>query len=193
MKITIDTDKVDKDIGIDGLLYLTASGLGSTINIDTINRLNSKGLFTTTMLKDNIPYETIISKEAIEVIEGAYADMEMPVSDRFDVLADKLRELYPLGRKEGTSLQWRDSTKIISNRLKAFVKKFNVEFTDEQAVEATRKYIESFNGCYTYMQVLKYFIMKSGIEDGNTVVNSQLLSYMENPEETNNDWTTNLV
>lgn len=198
MKLFIDTDKIDKDIGVDGLLYLTALHFNCTINKDTIDRLNDRGLIFINNFKDGIPSNVSPTKESREIVEGTYADMEISGKendDRFDNLADKLRELFPTGRKPGTQLQWRDSTKVIAQRLKAFVKKFNVEFTDEQAIEATKKYISGFNGNYQFMQVLKYFIMKAGTEDGTAIINSQLLSYMENAdqeESLRNDWTSTL-
>lgn len=198
MKLFVDTDKVDKDIGVDGLLYLTALYLGCVINKETIDKLNNKGLIFINSFKDGIPDDVSPTKESAEIVEGTYANMEISGKeddDRFNNLADKLRELFPIGRKPGTQLQWRDSTKIIAQRLKIFVKKFDVKFTDEQAIEATKKYISGFNGNYQFMQVLKYFIMKAGKEDGTSVVNSQLLSYMENTDCTDNfsdDWTSTL-
>lgn len=198
MKLFVDTDKVDKDIGVDGLLYLTALYLGCVINKETIDKLNNKGLIFINSFKDGIPDDVSPTKESAEIVEGTYANMEISGKeddDRFNNLADKLRELFPTGRKSGTQLQWRDSTKIIAQRLKIFVKKFDVKFTDEQAIEATKKYISGFNGNYQFMQVLKYFIMKAGKEDGTSVVNSQLLSYMENTDCTDNlsdDWTSTL-
>lgn len=198
MKLFVDTDKVDKDIGVDGLLYPTALYLGCVINKETIDKLNNKGLIFINSFKDGIPDDVSPTKESAEIVEGTYANMEISGKeddDRFNNLADKLRELFPTGRKPGTQLQWRDSTKIIAQRLKIFVKKFDVKFTDEQAIEATKKYISGFNGNYQFMQVLKYFIMKAGKEDGTSVVNSQLLSYMENTDCTDNfsdDWTSTL-
>ena len=198
MKLFVDTDNVDKDIGVDGLLYLTALYLGCVINKETIDKLNNKGLIFINSFKDGIPDDVSPTKESAEIVEGTYANMEISGKeddDRFNNLADKLRELFPTGRKPGTQLQWRDSTKIIAQRLKIFVKKFDVKFTDEQAIEATKKYISGFNGNYQFMQVLKYFIMKAGKEDGTSVVNSQLLSYMENTDCTDNfsdDWTSTL-
>lgn len=198
MKLFVDTDKVDKDIGVDGLLYLTTLYLGCVINKETIDKLNNKGLIFINSFKDGIPDDVSPTKESAEIVEGTYANMEISGKeddDRFNNLADKLRELFPTGRKPGTQLQWRDSTKIIAQRLKIFVKKFDVKFTDEQAIEATKKYISGFNGNYQFMQVLKYFIMKAGKEDGTSVVNSQLLSYMENTDCTDNfsdDWTSTL-
>ena len=109
-----------------------------------------------------------------------------------------MREVYPKGLKPGTNYQWRDSTAIIADRLMKLVAKHNIEFTDEEAVEATKRYIASFNGNYKYMQILKYFISKQKpIEGAPAECNSQFLSYLENKEGSTNivsqDWTANLV
>lgn len=198
MRLYIDTDKIDKDIGIDGFLYLTSLHFNNPINTDTIDRLNSKGLIFVDSFKNGFPYNVGPTKESEEIIEGAYADMEIIGKDndsRYMALADKLRELFPTGRKPGTQLQWRDSTKVIAQRLKAFTKKFDIHFTDEQAINATKKYISGFNGNYQFMQVLKYFIMKANTEDGTSTMNSQLLSYMDNAgqeDQLSNDWVSTL-
>lgn len=196
MKLVIDTEKIDNDIGVDGLLYLTSLSLGYPINGDTFKKLNDKGLIFTESMKDGFPYDVRSTKDSEELVEGAYADMEISGrtnDDRFSILADKLRELYPTGRKSGTQLQWRDSTAVIAKRLKAFVKRFGVDFTDDEYIAATKRYIQTFNGNYQYMQVLKYFIMKSGVEDGMSITNSQLLSYLQNEDtDAEGDWTSQL-
>ena len=98
-----------------------------------------------------------------------------------------MQELFPEGKKPGTKLMWRDSQAIIGKKLKAVVKKYGAKFTDEQALEATKKYVESFNGDYQFMQVLKYFISKRNQLTGEET--SQFLSYLENAdqEDVNND------
>ena len=82
--------------------------------------------------------------------------------------------------------EWADNTSYSSEE----------NFTDEQAINATRKYVNSFNGDYQYMQLLKYFICKRTTGFGNaTEDNSQLLSYIENEgqeDNINNDWTSEL-
>lgn len=115
-------------------------------------------------------------------------------ADRYELLAAQLRELFPKGRKEGTSYMWRDSNNMIAKRLKALVSKYGDCFTDEQAINATKRYVESFNGNYRYMQLLKYFISKKVVNDGEVEENSQLLSYIENEgqSEHNNEWTAEL-
>lgn len=121
-------------------------------------------------------------------IESISADSNIPLSEdeRYIALADKLRELFPTGRKEGTNYMWRDSTMIIAKKLKTLAHKFNVTFTDDEAIEATKKYINSFNGDYRYMQLLKYFILKRDLNKQEET--SQLLSFIENEDITiNND------
>ena len=51
------------------------------------------------------------------------------------------------------------------------------------------------NGDYTYLKLLKYFIWKSEVKDGEQVVTSILSDYIENEgqeENLRNDWTSTL-
>ena len=60
-------------------------------------------------------------------------------------------------------------------------------YTEEQIIKAAKKYVESFNGDYRYMKLLKYFIFKEEIESST----SDLLTYIENAEEESdlkNNW-----
>ena len=119
-------------------------------------------------------------------------------NESFEEIAEAMREVYPSGRKAGTNYMWRDSTVVIAQRLKDLVKKYKVSFTKEEAVDATKRYISSFNGNYTYMQILKYFISKQKpVEGAPAEQNSQFLSYLENKEGdtviASPDWTVNLL
>ena len=104
-------------------------------------------------------------------------------------VANKMRELFPEGRKPGTTYYWRDSTPIIAKKLKTVVEKFNTQFTEEQALDATRRYVESFNGDYRFMQLLKYFILKTDRATGD--IRSDFLSLLQNPDaedSLNDNW-----
>lgn len=108
-------------------------------------------------------------------------------------LAKDMRELFPAGKKPGTDYYWRDSTKIIAQRLSVFIKKYGDEYTDEQILEATRRYVQSFNGNYKFMHLLKYFISKKNAETKED--NSELLSYLENAgqeEGINDSWLSEM-
>lgn len=204
MKIIIDTDKC-KELGItlDEAFYLLALYSKNPIRLETFQQITSHGLMEYQMLRNGFPALCSISEKGIEVAESLLLDSEFnekstdsngKSEDRFNILADKLRALFPKGRKEGTNLQWRDSTAIISKRLKIIVKKYGITFTDEEAIDATKRYIKSFNGDYRFMQVLMYFIFKNEIVNGVREERSQFMSYLQNKEDViNNDWSHELV
>ena len=88
---------------------------------------------------------------------------------------------------------WRGSGYEVVKKLRTLVKKTGIYFTNEQAINATKRYIKSFNGNYAFMQVLPYFILKQVPVNGVYEERSQLLSYIENEEgDTNNEWTAEL-
>ena len=203
MRIIIDEEQYKKlDIPADELLYVISAYLETPVTAATSRHAVKDGFIVINQFDtdSNLPTKITITSEGLKLLEGIMSDTEdvpeeIPImdDDRFDELAIKLQELFPKGRKEGTNCMWRDSKTIIAKRLRALIKKYNVNFTDEQAVAATKRYIESFNGDYRFMQVLKYFISKKNLITGEE--NSQLLSYIENEgvDEFNNDWTTDLV
>lgn len=193
MKLCFDVKECEKEkIPVDTALYIASLYLGKLISSNTFQDVCAKGLveFDGFDLRRE-PINARLTQTGIDVIETIFLNSEFKLpnseEDRFDRLAEKLQELFPKGKKPGTAHMWRDSKAIIAKRLKAVVKKYNAKFTDEQAVEATRKYVESFNGDYQYMQVLRYFISKKNLTTGEE--SSQFLSYIENAgqEDVNND------
>lgn len=198
MKYIIDTEILEReDIGLDEALYLLSVYKKKPINFNTIQKAKVENK----VLKFENPKDPVkITPKGQTLIESILAKSKIHVSsnnlERYRVLADKMREVYPKGLKPGTNYQWRDSTAIIADRLMKLVAKHNIEFTDEEAVEATKRYIASFNGNYKYMQILKYFISKQKpVEGAPAEQNSQFLSFLQNEEGIieNQDWTANLV
>ena len=81
---------------------------------------------------------------------------------------------------------------MIIRRLKMFFKKYESTYTSQQIIDAAQKYVDSFNGNYKFMRVLRYFIFKEDNEGGK----SELINYVENAgEEENlrNDWATVMI
>lgn len=120
--------------------------------------------------------------------------------DRLKKLAETIIEFFPKGKKEGTNIYWRGNTKDTESRLKKFFRKYGNKYTDHQIVKATKKYVESFNGNYEYMRVLKYFIWKDERKmdsEGRIYVDevSELASFIENEdiEPQDKDWTSTLI
>lgn len=112
------------------------------------------------------------------------------------ILANKLKEIFPKGKKPGTNYYWADGAALIVRRLKLFFKKYGNLYTDEQILEAAKKYVEGFNGNYHYMRLLKYFIFKEQVgANGEIEGTSELISYIENhgQEDTlGQDWSITL-
>ena len=139
----------------------------------------------------------VVSNNTKELITSIIIDSDKAVinkDEEFLTLADKMRAIFPEGRKAGTTYYWRDSVQVIAKKLKTLVAKFEIQLTEDIVLDATRRYVESFNGVYTYMQLLKYFILKTDKTTGD--IRSELLSYIENAEQdadNNPDWTSRLV
>ena len=198
MKYIIDTEILEREgIGLDEALYLLSVYKKKPINFNTVQKAKVENK----VLKFENPRDSVkIIPKGQSYIESILAKSKIHVSsnniERYRTLADKMREVYPKGIKPGTNYQWRDSTAIIADRLIKLVAKYNIEFTDEEAIDATKRYITSFNGNYRYMQILKYFISKQKpVEGAPAEQNSQFLSFLQNKEciTENQDWTANLV
>ena len=127
------------------------------------------------------------------------SDVKAPSPDRLENLATQLMEIFPKQKKLGTCHYFRGNRKDIILRLKKFFKLYG-KYTDEQIVTAAKKYVESFNGDYSYMRILKYFIWKDEVKinsEGDRYVDevSDLANWIENAgqeEDLRNDWTSSL-
>lgn len=197
MKLVIDSE-VCKSKGLTLeefiVLYLNSKNIdiNKTINSIIEKKVAGKDLFN--------PNAVVLSSNSRKLLEEIILDSDKTVAKnnkRLENLAEKLRELYPEGKKQGTQYYWRDSNSVIVKKLKALVKKYGDCFTDEQAINATKKYVESFNGNYQFMQLLKYFISKNVVKGGEVEETSQLLSYIENAGQEDKqqitiDWETEL-
>lgn len=122
-------------------------------------------------------------------------------------LAQKMRELYPQGKMKDrygrlTPYYYRCNNGEVVKKLKKFFTIFGNK-SDEDILDATKRYVASFQGNYTGMRLIKYFILKDDVkpsEDGTSHVEqiSDLATFLENKEEeeggvNNDDWTTKLV
>lgn len=111
------------------------------------------------------------------------SDSTIPSDDRIVNLVNRMRELFPKGMKVGNSA-WRGNVRELKLRMQKFFKLYG-NYKDEDILAATRKYVESFNGDYTYMRILKYFILKSELkqhqgENGEAVTQVEDISLLAN-------------
>lgn len=190
-KVSINKDVLEKNnLSMDEFLVLLLTY--NKANIQEVKQsIVEKGLADFSVFDD----ELVISSTTKDLITSITIDSDVKVLSKdkeFKELADKLKELFPKGKKAGTTYMWRDSTAVIARKLKTLVVKYDYQFTEEQAIKATKAYVESFNGDYTYMQLLKYFILKS-LPDGE--IKSDFMSYIENEgqeDELSDNWLTEM-
>lgn len=197
MRLTIDQTVLDKhDLTISEfmVLYLNVN----SVDIKScMNSLVAKGLADKNLFSEG---SIVVSDKVKELVSTIAIDSDKSVIDKdaeFIELANELRELYPAGRKEGTTYMWRGTTAEIAKKLKTLVVKYKYSFTREQVIKATKEYISSFNGNYKKMRLLKYFILKSERDaDDNVNVISELMTLIENEGQTEvrrDDWMSTMV
>ena len=197
MKLTIDQTILDKNsLTLEEflVLYLNAKD----VDIGKVSQsLVAKGLADKDLFSEG---KLIISDKVKDLISTVIIDSDKNVIDKdeeFTSLASELREIYPAGRKEGTSYMWRGTTAEIAKKLKTLVVKYGYSFSREDVIKATKEYVNSFNGNYRYMQLLKYFILKSVKDaDDNVDIKSELMSLIENSGQLDaqrDDWVSNMI
>lgn len=169
------------------------------VNFEETNKqLVSKG-YITAYGEDLFPENGWrITRKGRELLDSVVIDSEgiKKSDEEILILAGKLKEVFPTGKKDGTSNYWAEGKALIAKRLKAFFKKYGTDYTDEQIINAAKKYVEGFNGNYQFMRTLKYFIFKDRDIAGEREYTSDLLNYLENAgnEETlRDDWMSTTV
>jgi len=193
MNITINEKVLDKyNLTLEEFLVLYLCS--KEIDIEaTIQDLIDSGIVDRDLYNK---VSAVVSNNTKELIAAIIIDSDKAVIDKdeeFTALAEKMREIYPKGIKPGTTYTWRDSVPVIARKLKTLVSKFGVSFTEEEALEATQKYVDSFNNDRKFMQLLKYFILKTDKATGD--IRSDFLAIIQNPDAdlTDEDWTSSLV
>ena len=197
MKLTIDQTILDKNnLTIEEFLVLFLSA--REVDIGVISQsLVAKGLADKDLFSSG---KLVISDKVKDLISTISIDSDKNVIDKdseFTELATELREIYPAGRKDGTTYMWRGTTAEVAKKLKTLVVKYGFTINKEDVIKATKEYVNSFNGNYKYMQLLKYFILKSVRDaDGNVDVKSELMSIIENSGQVStqrDDWMSTMV
>ena len=199
MKITIDEDICKK-------YKMTVSEVLMILLIKFETNILELGeqMMATEMIvpHDIIDGNYLVTQRWNDVVENIILDSDkykQPI-DRLDQLVTQLQKIFPEGKKEGTSQYWRGNKREISLRLKKFFKLYDNTYTDDQILTAAKNYVESFNGRYNYMRVLKYFIWKdekkmTEDEKIQIIEVSDLANYIENADNTNDlkdEWTSTL-
>lgn len=193
MKITID-DKVclKHKLSIDEALIVLAIKYSKNIEETITNLINREVL-----VKDD--KNTYITQHWNDVLDEVIVDSSGAIDDedRLRNLAAKMKDAYPKGKMPGTPYYYQCNTREIMLKLKKF---FNIygNYTDDDIVSATKRFVASFNGNYKFLPLIKYFIFKDKLvmdENGQQHVSpeSPLATFLENKEDNNvatasDDW-----
>lgn len=197
MKITIDEIILNKyNITLDEFLVLYLKTKDVDIGTVTSN-LIVKGFADKDKFANN---KIVVSNNIKDLITTIIVDSDKNIinkDEEYIDLAIKLREVYPSGRKSGTSYMWRGTTAEVAKKLKTLVVKYGYSLDADKVLKVTKDYVDSFHGNYKYMPLLKYFILKSVMDaDKNVEVKSELMSLLENEDqidEEKNDWVGSMV
>lgn len=197
MTICLNKQIIDQyNMTIDEVLLMIV--LENNVNLDEAQKvLISKGYITVNRNELFLPIGWRLTNVGKDMLNGIIVDSDkhQEPQDRLTELATKLKTIFPKGKKDGTNYYWSDGVPLIIRRLKLFFKKYGNDFTNEQIIQATEKYVEGFNGSYQYMRLLKYFIFKEKVgANGEIEGDSELISYIENAddEDLRNEWTSTL-
>lgn len=197
MKLAIDEKILAKNnLTLNEYLLLLFNARGGDVH-ECIASLVAKGWAGADLFDDT---KVVLSDNTKENVFNVLVDSDKLVEDKQDefiALANELKEIFPEGRKAGTTYSWRGSTAEIAKKLKNLVVKYGCTFTREEAIEATKAYVASFNGDYKYMKLLKYFLLKTPRNNnGDVEVESDFMAYLENKgaaEEHNGNWAVDLA
>ena len=197
MKLTIDQTILDKNgLTLEEFLVLYLGA--KDVDITSVSQsLIAKGLADKDLFFNG---RIVVSDKVKDLVSTISIDSDKNVIDKdseFTELATELREIYPAGRKDGTTYMWRGTTAEVAKKLKTLVVKYGYTINREDVLKATKEYVNSFNGNYRYMQLLKYFILKSVRDaDGNVDIKSELMSLIENSDQIDaqrDDWVSNMI
>ena len=197
MTICLNKQIIDQyNMTIDEVLLMIV--LENNVNLDEAQKvLISKGYITLNRNELFLPIGWRLTNVGKDILNGIIVDSDkhQEPQDRLTELATKLKTIFPKGKKDGTNYYWSDGVPLIIRRLKLFFKKYGNDFTNDEIIQATEKYVEGFNGSYQYMRLLKYFIFKEKVgANGEIEGDSELISYIENAdnEDLRNEWTSTL-
>lgn len=184
MKITIDTDILSKHQLTLGEYLLLLLGYFDIHSKESLNKLIFKSLGesdwrepATLVLPDN-------TKELVAriITESSPKLNKSPIKD-FDALAIKLQAIYPNGIKGGTTYPWRGTVEEIAQKLRVLVVQHDFIYTEEEAIQATKQYVDSFKDDTTCMKLLKYFLLRTKDKE----ISSDFMTIIENNRDENNN------
>lgn len=176
MRITIDTEILKKEnLSLADFLVLLI-GFYDLSYKDSLDKLIRDGTIQPNLFqKDRIVLSNNTKDQVVRLLTASDAKVDNCSID-FIALAKKLQAIYPQGHKPNTTYDWRDDTEVIAHKLRVLVVKHDFIFTEEEALRATKEYVESFDDLQK-MQLLRNFILRTNKDH---TIDSTLMTFIEN-------------
>lgn len=195
MKITINEEVCKKhNLSVEETIGLLFVRLTQNAHKEIDKLINDEKV-----VNDLLTDEILITQRWNDEVDSIIleSDDSIPNEEELRELASKMREMFPKGFKIG-SAAWRGNVRELTIRLQKFYKLYG-NYKPEEILDATKRYVQSFNGDYTKMRILKYFILKHDPqmdEDGIRHVEdiSDLANFLENDcvDDKPDDWMIEL-
>lgn len=177
MKITIDTEILQRSNLSLGEFLVMLFGYCNVKYKENFDKLVEKNIISKNLFdKDSM----VLSNNTRNLVTSILRKSDNRVKEStidFTELAKKLQDIFPQGCRSSTTYSWRDKTETIAQKLRALVVIHHFSFTEEEAIRATKEYVDSFNEDKEKMQLLKYFILKTH-SDKN--IDSMFMTIIEN-------------
>lgn len=177
MKITIDTEILQRNNFTLGEFLVMLFGYCDVKYKGNFDKLVEKSIISKNLFdKDSM----VLSNNTRDLIAKVLIESDAKVMGyelNFEELAKKLQDIYPKGNKPGTTYNWGDNTTVIAFKLRTLVAKYGFIFTEDEAIKATKEYVESFEDDNKNMRLLKYFILRTSKDDS---IDSMFMTIIEN-------------
>ena len=181
MKITIETNNL-KHYGLN---------LADFLYLLLVNECNKSydcvsGVKDRLILKGLLKKTETLTVDCEDIINEILKESELIVKERnIDDLVVKLQELWPAGYKDN-KYRWKSNKTDVKKKLYKFFKEYGEDFTDDQILEAAKRYVKQFDetGNRRFQKLLKYFIMKEdGSSESDLATNLESIVNNENIEQ----------
>ena len=176
MRLTVDTDILSKEELTLGEFLLMLMGYYEIDYSQTFGKLVDRNIVQKNVFK---PTSIVLSNNTKNLIAKIITESNEKLINSdidFEALAVAMQLSYPPGIKPGTTYGWRGDESEVAQKLRALVTEYDFTFTEEEAIVATREYVNSFSD-RTHMRLLKYFILRTDSEKG---VDSPFMTLIQN-------------
>jgi hypothetical protein len=184
MKLTINTDVLSKENITLGEFLVMLMGYYKVNYKECFDKLVDTGIIQPNLFKE---LDIVLSEKSKSLIQRLLVESDDKIVNcginDFESLARALQMIYPHGNKPGTTYSWRGEIEEIAHKLRALIVEHNFRFTEKEAIDAVKEYVNSFKD-FKYMHLLKFFILKTySNEVGHKEIDSLFMTIIENNRE----------